>query len=72
MLSRMIYGGRISITIGLIGVTISIVLGLFFGGLAGYFGGWIDSVVQRLIEDPPLAAGTAVMDGALRGAAGVL
>lgn len=50
MLSRMIYGGRISITIGLLGVTISIVLGLFFGGLAGYFGGWIDSAVQRLIE----------------------
>jgi peptide/nickel transport system permease protein len=50
MLSRIIYGGRISITIGLIGISISIALGLTFGGLAGYFGGWIDSVVQRMIE----------------------
>lgn len=50
MLSRMMFGGRISITIGLIGVSISIVLGLTFGGLAGYFGGWIDNVVQRSIE----------------------
>lgn len=50
MLSRIIYGGRISITIGLIGVTISIALGLLFGGLAGYFGGWIDNAVQRTIE----------------------
>ena len=50
MLSRIIYGGRISITVGLIGVSVSIVLGLFFGGIAGYFGGWIDDIVQRLIE----------------------
>ncbi|MFO1127698.1 MAG: ABC transporter permease [Rhodospirillales bacterium] len=50
MLSRIIYGGRISITVGLIGVSVSIALGLFFGGIAGYFGGWIDDVVQRLIE----------------------
>ncbi|MFO1153148.1 MAG: ABC transporter permease [Rhodospirillales bacterium] len=50
MLSRIIYGGRVSITVGLIGVSVSIVLGLFFGGIAGYFGGWIDDVVQRLIE----------------------
>jgi peptide/nickel transport system permease protein len=50
MLSRMIYGGRISLTVGLIGISISIVFGLAFGGVAGYFGGWIDSVIQRLIE----------------------
>ncbi len=41
---------RISMTIGLIGVTVSIVLGVFFGGLAGYFGGWVDAIVQRIIE----------------------
>ena len=50
MLSRMIYGGRVSISVGLIGISVSIVLGLFFGGIAGYFGGRIDDVVQRLIE----------------------
>lgn len=50
VLSRIIYGTRISLTIGLIGITISFLLGLFFGGVSGYFGGWWDTVVQRLIE----------------------
>ncbi len=50
MLSRIIHGARISLTIGLIGVAVSMLLGVFFGGLAGYFGGWVDMVVQRLIE----------------------
>lgn len=50
VLSRIIYGARISLTIGLVGISVSFALGLFFGGLAGYLGGWVDSVVQRLIE----------------------
>jgi peptide/nickel transport system permease protein len=50
MFSRMIYGARISLTIGLLGVATSFVLGILFGGLAGYYGGWIDELVQRLIE----------------------
>ncbi len=50
VMSRMVVGARISLTIGLVGITISFVLGLVFGGLAGYYGGWVDSVVQRLIE----------------------
>ncbi len=50
MASRLLYGGRISLTIGLIGITISFLLGISIGGLAGYFGGWIDNVVQRVIE----------------------
>jgi peptide/nickel transport system permease protein len=50
ILSRMIYGARISLVIGLVGVAISFALGLLFGGLAGYFGGWVDAAVQRLIE----------------------
>jgi peptide/nickel transport system permease protein len=50
VLSGIIYGSRISLTVGLIGVTISIILGMVLGGLAGYFGGIIDSVVQRAIE----------------------
>lgn len=50
ILSRMIYGARISLTIGLLGITISFVLGIVIGGLAGYYGGTFDLVVQRLIE----------------------
>ncbi|MBL8831768.1 MAG: ABC transporter permease [Rhodospirillales bacterium] len=50
MFSRLAYGTRISLTIGLIGVTIKFVLGIVLGGLAGYYGGWVDMVIQRLIE----------------------
>lgn len=50
VLSRIIYGARISLTVGLVGVTISFLLGLTLGGLAGYYGGWVDNVVQRVIE----------------------
>lgn len=50
MLSRILYGARISLTIGLIGVGLSFVLGLTIGGLSGYLGGWVDNVIQRLIE----------------------
>ena len=49
-LSRILYGARISLTIGLVGIAVSFTLGLFFGGLAGYLGGWVDHAVQRLIE----------------------
>ncbi|MFD2204906.1 ABC transporter permease [Kiloniella antarctica] len=48
--SRIIYGSRISLTIGLIGVFISFVLGTLLGGMAGYFGGLIDTFVLRAIE----------------------
>jgi len=50
MASRLIYGGRISLTVGLLGITISFILGITIGGMAGYFGGWVDSTVQRVIE----------------------
>jgi len=50
MLSRLIYGARISLTVGLVGITVSFVLALVFGGLSGYYGGTVDLVVQRLIE----------------------
>ncbi len=50
VLSRIIYGARISLTIGLIGILISFTLGIIIGGFAGYYGGWIDNVVQRVIE----------------------
>ena len=50
VLSRTIYGARISLTVGLIGITVSFLIGLVLGGLAGYYGGWVDGTVQRLIE----------------------
>ncbi len=50
MFSRIIYGTRISLTVGLIGITISFLFGIILGGLAGYYGGWVDNVVQRSIE----------------------
>ena len=50
LLSRMIYGARISLTVGLIGVTVSFVLGIVIGGIAGYYGGWTDMLIQRGIE----------------------
>ena len=50
ILSRIIYGARISLTIGLIGIAVSFALGIVIGGLAGYYGGWIDNLSQRTIE----------------------
>jgi peptide/nickel transport system permease protein len=50
MLSRIIYGARISLSVGLVGVTCSLLLGIVFGGVSGYFGGRVDWLVQRLIE----------------------
>src|SRR3546814_1306076 len=50
MLSRVIYGARISLTVALIAVGISFVLGVVIGGVAGYFGGFIDALTLRTIE----------------------
>lgn len=50
MLSRILHGARISLTIGLVGVGLSLLLGAVIGGLAGYLGGIVDSVVQRVTE----------------------
>jgi peptide/nickel transport system permease protein len=50
LLSRIIAGATISLTIGLVGVAISLILGVLLGGISGYFGGWIDNVIQRTIE----------------------
>ena len=48
--SRLIFGGRISLFIGLVGITISFPLGMLVGGISGYFGGWIDAILMRLVE----------------------
>jgi len=50
MLSRIIFGGRISMSVGLVGVLISFILGLLIGGASGYYGGFIDDFIQRAIE----------------------
>ncbi len=50
VLSRIIYGARISLTVGLVGILISFTLGIVIGGLAGYYGGWVDGLSQRIIE----------------------
>ncbi len=50
MLSRVLYGARISLSIGLVGVALSLVIGITLGGISGYFGGLIDTAIQRLIE----------------------
>ena len=48
--SRMVYGSRISLSVGFIAVFISLVIGIFFGGISGYFGGWVDSTIMRVVE----------------------
>ncbi|MXY93410.1 MAG: ABC transporter permease [Caldilineaceae bacterium SB0670_bin_27] len=50
LFSRVVYGTRISLTIGLVGVFLSFVFGLVIGGISGYFGGLTDEVIQRLID----------------------
>lgn len=50
MFTRIIYGSRISMSIGLVGVFLSLVLGLIFGGISGYYGGIVDGIIQRVIE----------------------
>ena len=50
VLTRTIYGTQISMTIGLVGVALSLFFGILLGGISGYYGGWIDNLIQRLIE----------------------
>lgn len=50
LLSRVIMGTRISMSIGLVGVLFSLVLGIFLGGISGYYGGAIDQIIQRTID----------------------
>ena len=50
LLSRIVYGTRISLTVGLLGIMVSFLIGITLGGISGYFGGWIDNLIQRFIE----------------------
>jgi|SRR3989338_1188258 len=50
LFTRMIYGGRVSLSVGFVAVGIAVTIGLIFGSLAGYYGGWVDSVISRFID----------------------
>ena len=50
VLSRIVYGTRISLTVGLFGIAVSFIIGIVLGGISGYYGGWVDNVIQRFIE----------------------
>ncbi len=50
MLSRTVFGTRVSMSIGLVGVTLSLLLGVLLGGISGYYGGAVDMVIQRVVE----------------------
>lgn len=50
VMSRIIHGSQLSLTIGLVGVILSLVLGTVLGVVSGYYGGWVDEILQRFIE----------------------
>jgi peptide/nickel transport system permease protein len=50
LFTRILYGSRISLSVGLIGVALTFILGLLLGGISGYFGGVIDTIIQRTID----------------------
>jgi peptide/nickel transport system permease protein len=50
MFSRIIFGSQVSLTIGLVGVGLSLILGTILGIVSGYYSGWVDNLIQRLIE----------------------
>lgn len=73
--TRLMYGGRISLTIGFIVVILETVLGILLGGLAGYFGGWVDQLIMRIVDIfnciptlPILLIASAVLDSLQIGA----
>lgn len=50
LLSRVVHGTRVSMSIGLLGVGVAFVLGIILGGISGYLGGWVDTFIQRMVE----------------------
>ena len=50
MLTRLMYGGRVSLTVGFLVEIIACVLGVILGGLSGYFGGWVDMLIMRIVD----------------------
>ena len=69
VLIRLMYGGRISLTLGFVVVILETILGIFMGGISGYFGGWVDQVIMRVVDVinciptlPILLIASAVLD----------
>lgn len=50
VLSRLIHGGRISLSVGVVAVSIYMVIGVLLGSLSGYYGGWVDNIISRFID----------------------
>lgn len=50
LLSRILVGGRVSLSVGIFGIFLSFLIGIIIGGISGYYGGWIDNLIQRFIE----------------------
>ena len=48
--SRLLFGGQVSLTVGLVGIAISFTFGLLLGGVSGYYGGWVDTAIMRSTE----------------------
>ncbi len=70
MLTRLMYGGRVSLVIGFVVVFIETILGIIMGGISGYFGGWVDNIIMRIVDvfycvpsTPILIIIGAAMDG---------
>jgi len=50
LLTRLLYGGRISLSIGVMAMLLAVVIGSLVGGLAGFYGGWVDNLLMRLVD----------------------
>jgi peptide/nickel transport system permease protein len=50
VMTRVIHGSRVSLAVGILAVSITVVIGIFLGSLAGFYGGWVDAVIMRLVE----------------------
>ncbi len=50
VLARIMYGGRVSLMVGFVVVLLELILGVILGGLAGYYGGWVDNIIMRLVD----------------------
>jgi peptide/nickel transport system permease protein len=50
LFSRTLIGGRVSLSVGLFGILLSFLIGIIMGGISGYYGGWVDNLIQRFIE----------------------
>ena len=48
--SRLMYGGRVSLTLGFVVIILETIIGVFLGGLAGYFGKWVDQIIMRIVD----------------------